>query len=233
MPKLLLEHRLHAIKIDFNIQTSPLILNNFSAFSKTFRFRTDFLFRLLTFTSKLVIAFASPLSAPQDLVVTKHTPIYELFHDAPSVYAKNLYLFKKHNITHLSDCLSNDGLIILLFRDIIKKNSIHPLSAIIPIWYHTIINKTSVSECSLRLKDIITATHNHYNLDALTASDRVGQCPSQIGRTGTVRDNAPNGSDQNPEPNRNWSKIRFGSVRILIRKPTDRIGLNRFTYLVI
>src|SRR5437016_314794 len=75
-PKLLPEHRLYAIKEDLHIQTSPLILNNFSAFSRTFRFRTDFLFRFLSFASELGIAFAKPLSAPQNLVVTKHTPIY-------------------------------------------------------------------------------------------------------------------------------------------------------------
>src|SRR2546421_6724012 len=169
IPKLLLEHRLHTIRTDLNLQHSPLILTNFSAFNKTVRFRTDFIFRLISFASKLRIAFAQPLSAPQNMKLTKHTPIYKLFHDSPDVYAKNLYLFKKHNITHLSDCLSDDGLIILPFKNIIKKNSIYPPSAIIPIWYHTLISKTSVSERSLRLKDIITATHLHYNLDNLTA----------------------------------------------------------------
>src|SRR5947209_2461623 len=168
-PKLLLEHRLHTIKLDLNLQHSPLLSTNFSAFSKTNRFRTDFIFRLISFASKLGIAFAKPLPAPLDSDVTKHTPIYELFHDSPDVYAKNLYLFKKHNITHLSDCLSDDGLIILPFKDIIKKNSTHPPSAIIPIWYHTLINKTSVSERSLRLKDIFTATHLQFNLYSLTA----------------------------------------------------------------
>src|SRR5581483_3945487 len=79
------------------------------------------------------------------------------------------YLFKKHNITHLSDCLSDDGLIVLPFRDIIKKNSIHPPFAITPVWYRTLINNTSVSDRSLRIRDIITATHRHYNLDFLTA----------------------------------------------------------------
>src|SRR5204862_7412162 len=153
IPKLLLEHRLYTIKTDLNLQHSPLILTDFSAFSKTVRFRTDFIFRLISFASKLRIAFARPLSASQNTDVTKHTPIYELFHDSPDVYAKNLYLFKKHNITHLSDCLSDDGLIILPFRDVIKKNSIHPPSVIVPAWYRTIINKTSVSERSLRLKD--------------------------------------------------------------------------------
>src|SRR2546421_159256 len=169
IPKLLLEHRLYTIRADLNLQHSPLILTNFSAFSKTVRFRTDFIFRLISFASKLRIAFARPLSAPQNMEVIKHTPIFELFHDSPEIYAKNLYLFKKHNNTHLSDCLSDDGLIILPFKDIIKKNSIHPPSAIIPVWYHTLISKTSVSERSLRLKDIITATHQHYNLDNLTA----------------------------------------------------------------
>jgi len=126
IPKLLLEHRLYTIRTDLNLQHSPLILTNFSAFSKTVRFRTDFIFRLISFASKLRIAFARPLSAPQNMDVTKHTPIYEVFPDSPDVYAKNLYLFKKHNITHLSDCLSDDGLIILPFKDIIKKNSITP-----------------------------------------------------------------------------------------------------------
>src|SRR3989449_2231588 len=167
--KLLLEHRLHSIRLDLNIQHSPLLSSNFSAFSKTNRFRTDFIFRLISFASKLGIAFAKPLPASQNSNVTKHTPIYELFHESPEVYAKNLYLFKKHNISHLSDCLSDDGLFILPFKDIIKKNSIHPPSAIIPVWYHTLINKTSISERSLRLKDIITATHLHYNFDILTA----------------------------------------------------------------
>ena len=78
-------------------------------------------------------------------------------------------MFKKHNITHLSDCLSDDGLIILPFKDIIKKNSIHPPSAIVPIWYHTLINNTSVSERSLRLKDNITNTHLFCNMDNLIA----------------------------------------------------------------
>src|SRR2546421_8297369 len=169
IPKLLLEHRLFNIRTDLNLQHSPLILTNFSAFNKTVRFRTDFIFRLISFASKLRIAFAQPLSAPQNMKLTKHTPIYKLFHDSPDVYAKNLYLFKKHNITHLSDCLSDDGLIILPFKNIIKKNSIYPPSAIIPIWYHTLISKTSVSERSLRLKDIITATHLQFNWDNLTA----------------------------------------------------------------
>jgi len=96
-------------------------------------------------------------------------PLRIPFHDSPAVYAKNLYLFKKHNITHLSDYLSDDGLIILPFRDIIKKNSIHTPSVITPVWYHTLINNTSVSDRSLRIKDIIAATHRHHNLDFLTA----------------------------------------------------------------
>src|SRR5207247_2471143 len=100
-PKLLLEHRLHSIRMDLNLQHSPLLSSNFSAFSKTNRFRTDFIFRLISFASKLGIAFAKPLPASQNTDVTKHTPIYELFHESPEVYAKNLYLLKKHNITHL------------------------------------------------------------------------------------------------------------------------------------
>src|SRR5947199_7664537 len=94
-PKLLLEHRLHAIKEDLHIQTSPLILNNFSAFSRTFRFRTDFLFRLLSFASELGISFAKPFLPPQNLIITRHNSIYDLFHYTLSVYAKNMYLFKK------------------------------------------------------------------------------------------------------------------------------------------
>src|SRR5947209_5186560 len=86
IPKLLLEHRLYTIRTDLNLQHSPLILTNFSAFSKTIRFRTDFIFRLISFASKLRIAFARPLSALQNMDVTKHTPIYEVFHDSPDVY---------------------------------------------------------------------------------------------------------------------------------------------------
>src|SRR5581483_5527803 len=158
-------HRLHTIKVDLNFQHSPLLSNNFSAFSKTARFRTDFIFRLISFASKLGLTFAKPLSAFQNTHSTKHTPIYELFHNSPDVYAKNLYLLKKHNITHLSDCLSDNGLMVLPFREIINKNSLHPPSAIIPAWYRTLINNTSVSERSLRIKDTFTTTHLQSNLD--------------------------------------------------------------------
>src|SRR5436305_11425490 len=84
-PKLLLEHRLHTISLDLNIQHSPLLTTNFSAFSKTNRFRTDFIFRLISFASKLGIAFAKPLPTPLIPASTKHTPIYKIFHDSPNV----------------------------------------------------------------------------------------------------------------------------------------------------
>src|SRR5436853_727538 len=98
-PKLLLEHRFYNIMVDLNLQHSPLLYTNFSAFCKTVRFRTDFIFRLISFASKLGITFAKPLPAPQNSTIIKHTPIHELFHEFPDVYTKNLYLFKKHNIT--------------------------------------------------------------------------------------------------------------------------------------
>src|SRR6185295_20256625 len=117
--KRLLDHRIHAIQKDIHIPFSPLLLTDFSSFTKIQRYKTDYIFRLLIFASKLGIAFARP--PPDSMSVRsfeKHTPIHTIFNNDSIVYAKNLRLLKKHNITHLSDCISKDGLCILPFKDI-------------------------------------------------------------------------------------------------------------------
>ena len=142
-------HRFHLIQTSLHITFSPLLLDQFSSFIKLPISRLDYLFRLLQFTSSYNIRFAQssqPLSA-----IDSHTPIYTLFQNDPSLYAKSVYLLKKHNIRYLSDCIAPDGLSISPFRDVIFRNSEHPPSQIIPKWYHHIVKSTAVHKDSLRL----------------------------------------------------------------------------------
>src|SRR4051794_33335697 len=101
-----------------------------------------YFFRLLFFVHQFNIGFTQILPAEQS--VNYHTPIYTLFQDKPDLYAKSLYLFKKHNIEFLSDCIADNCLTILPFRSLIKRNSSHRPSQITPKWYHHLVEVTAV-----------------------------------------------------------------------------------------
>jgi len=89
--KRLLDHRIFAIQKDIHIPFSPLLLTEFSAFIKLQRYKSDYIFRLLAFTSKLGIAFARPPPASQRMQSPlKHTPIHTVFVNDSNVYAFNL-----------------------------------------------------------------------------------------------------------------------------------------------
>src|SRR5581483_155882 len=169
--KLTLEHRLQTIKNDIHVPMSLLLLDDFSVFSKTYRYKTDYIFRFLYFANNLGISLARPLPAPQslELQTTHHTPIYKIFADNPIEYAKNIYYLSKHSIMYLSDCMSDDGLIILPYKDIIKKNSRHAPSSKTPKWYKFIISNTAVGERSLRLQDKFTERQRTILYNQLTA----------------------------------------------------------------
>src|SRR3954449_7195473 len=103
------------------------------------------------FAHQYNIGFAQTLPAEQS--VNYHTPIYTLFQDKLDLYAKSLYLFKKHDINFLSDCIADDCLTILPFRSLIERNSSHRPSQIIPKWYHHIVKTTADHLNSIRIKD--------------------------------------------------------------------------------
>src|ERR1051325_10561057 len=98
----ILLHRLAAIQQAVHSPISPLLITNFSAFSRTLTFRIDFIFRLLVFSRSLGLTFIQPSSASSSSVdASHHTLLFELFHDAPALYARSLKFFKKHNISYL------------------------------------------------------------------------------------------------------------------------------------
>ena len=129
---------------------SPLLLTDFSCFIKTKCFRTDLVFRILFFSNNLGISFARPQPASQN--VDKHTPLFSLFCDNPSLYNQSLPLLKKHNLMYLSDCLSGDKLTIMPYRDLILKNSSFRPSNTVTRWYKHIVEFTRSSPTSIRLK---------------------------------------------------------------------------------
>src|SRR4051812_6569966 len=144
-------HRLYSIQKDIHIPHSPLLINSFNTFKHTKCFKTDYIFRLLFFAHQFNIGFAQTL--PTEQSVNYHTPIYTLFQDKPDLYAKSLYLFKKHNIEFLSDCIADDCLTMLPFRSLIKRNSSHRPSQIVPKWYHHLVEVTADHANSIHLKE--------------------------------------------------------------------------------
>jgi hypothetical protein len=156
--KRLFLHRLFDIKLDLAIPFSPLLLDDFSVFEKLPIFRTDFVFRVLTFAKPLGISFARALPASDTSVsILHHTPIHTVFQGQPALYRDSLHLLKKHRISYLSDCLDKNSLSVLPYRDVIKKNSLFPPSKIVPRWYKHLVKATTVSANLTRLADIYKA----------------------------------------------------------------------------
>ena len=125
-------------------------MDDFSAFTKLRCFKTDYILRLLAFSSSFNIRFGRPLASFQSVDV--FTPIHKLFLDSPLVYAKSIRHLRLRNITYFEDCLSNDGLTVLPFRDVILK-----LSPDLPFrkahtWFNHMVNVATVSNASIRLK---------------------------------------------------------------------------------
>ena len=163
--RLSLMHHLHYLKIELFIPCSLLEINNPSSFSATPLFQVDSLLRTLIYAFPLGIRFAAPvtnMTAPWKN--TNHTPICDLFVSNPKLYQSSLRLFKKHNIQFLSDCLSPDGLALLPFREIIKKNSdFHP-SQITPKWFHYLKDFTAITDGSSRLQPQYTEAHHRLHV---------------------------------------------------------------------
>src|SRR6185312_6476660 len=79
---IIFQHRLFALQRQLHIPFSPTYINNFSAFSKLPVFQTDYLFRLLAFSSNTGIRFSEPLPP----TISYNVPLYELFNENPSLY---------------------------------------------------------------------------------------------------------------------------------------------------
>ena len=109
----ILQHRLFQIASDLNIPFSPLLLNNFDAFTKTSVMKSNFIFSVLYFSSLLGISYARPLQASRSV---DSTPIYSLFSDNPSLYAKSLHMIKRSRIMYLHQCISADFTALLLYK---------------------------------------------------------------------------------------------------------------------
>src|SRR3954447_22273216 len=167
--KNIMMHRLHSIQKDIHIPHSPLLIDCFNAFKHTKCFKTDYIFRLLFFAHQFNIGFAQTLPAEQS--VNYHTPIYTLFQDKPDLYAKSLYLFKKHDVNFLSDCIADDCLTILPFRSLIERNSSHRPSQIIPKWYHHLVKTTAIQDNSIRLKEDFTNAQQRLHTNITQVAD--------------------------------------------------------------
>src|ERR1044072_4295107 len=147
-------------------------------------FRTDFIFRLLFFSTNLGISFALLLPASQN--VDRHMPLFSLFCDNPSLYNQSLPLLKKHNLMYLSDCISKDKLTIMPYRELILKNSSYRPSNTVTRWYKHIVEFTRSSPTSIRLKpefisqlpSSIITTDEPPILSSIDIPNRVTPCSS-------------------------------------------------------
>jgi hypothetical protein len=151
-----IHHRLHSIQQDLYLPHSPLMLEQYQAFTTTQTFKLDYIFRLLCFSRDLGIQFSQSLPFNN---LEHHTPIYLLFHNQPALYNSSLRLFKRHNIQYLSDCISDNCLTILPFKEIIRRNSQYVPSKKIPKWYHHIVEFSASAPKSIRIKHDYTTAH--------------------------------------------------------------------------
>src|SRR5688572_33499100 len=110
----MLKHRLFQLAKDLHISFSPLLLTQFTAFTKTKSMNTDYIFCILFFASKLGLSLARPLRASQNV---DNIPIYTLFENNPMAYGKYLHMIKRSNIQHLHQCTSADGTVLLPYRE--------------------------------------------------------------------------------------------------------------------
>jgi hypothetical protein len=145
-------HRLASIQQDLFIPYSPLFVDNFRPFTKLPAYRDDYILRLLSFSLDLGIRYTIPPATPFPTDV-HHTPIYILFSDNPSLYKSSVYQLRKHKIMYLSDCISNDGMALIPFQQLIKLHSGLHTSSITPKWYKYIAAITAEAPNSIRLKD--------------------------------------------------------------------------------
>src|SRR6266516_2297876 len=145
----ILQHRLYQISKDNNIPFSPLLVDNFSAFTNTRYMKTDYIFSVLLFSSLLGISLARPLHASRSV---DYTPIFTLFHNNSSLYASSLPKIKQSNIQFLHHYTSSDNSTLLPYRDAFTRNSTERPGTITPKWYQHIINQTT-HQNSLRIID--------------------------------------------------------------------------------
>src|SRR3990170_454224 len=134
-------HRLYNIAQMLCIPHSPLLLRNFSAFTKTKIFRTDSLFRILFFSHRIGISFADPAEASLSV---DHHPIYEFFHNNSTLFAKSLQSITRSNIQFLHQCSSADSSAMMYYKDAFHMNN--PLlraSPITPNWYKHVIKQVA------------------------------------------------------------------------------------------
>jgi hypothetical protein len=136
-------------------------------------YKTDYILRLLAFSLEIGIRFVNPQL--HNTTTRHHTPIYTLFKDNPSLYNSSVRLLRKNNIFYLSDCISNDGRIILPFKDIIHLHSTNKPSGVIPRWYHHIKSITSISPNSIQIKEQFRTAQLALNRPLLTISEDMRQ----------------------------------------------------------
>src|SRR3989440_6183746 len=148
------QHQFFQITKDNNIPFSPLLVNNFGAFTNTKYMKTDYIFSVLLFSSILGISLARPLQASRSV---EYTPIYSLFCENPSLYASSLPMIKRSNIQFLHQCTSNDNSVLLPYRDAFTQNSAERPGTITPKWYQHIINKVTHRN-SFRITDDFVPT---------------------------------------------------------------------------
>jgi len=154
--QIMLQHRLFQLAKDLHIPSSPLLLTQFTAFTKTKSMNTDFIFRILFFASKLGLSLARPLRASQNV---NSIPIHTLFENNPTAYGKYLHMIKRSNIQHLHQCTSVDGTILLPYREAFSRNSSANPGTKVPKWYKHLAN-TVTGGNSWRLLDTYIRTHS-------------------------------------------------------------------------
>src|SRR5436190_23229856 len=165
----ILQHCLFQIAKDNNIPFSPLLVNNFSAFTNTKYIKTDYIFSVLLFSSSLGISLARPLQASRSV---DYTPIYSLFCKNPSLYASSLSMIKRSNIQFLHQCTTSDHSILLPYRDAFSRNSFERPGTITPKWYQHIINYITHSS-SFRITDDFIPSQRH----SMTVSTNLSTVP--------------------------------------------------------
>jgi hypothetical protein len=147
----ILSHRLSSLSFLLHLDFPPSLVTNFKAFSQLPIFKQDYILRTLAFSSKLGISFKDPSASD---CFKDNFPLFSFFHNNPSLYNKSLYLFKKYNIHYLNDCVSDDGLMLLPYKDLkFKVSGNRKTGSFTPKWYNHIKSLVTVSPVSLRLKE--------------------------------------------------------------------------------
>ena len=169
----ILQHRLFQIAKDNNIPFSPLLVNNFGAFTNTKYMKTDYIFSVLLFSSTLGISLARPLQASRSV---EYTPIYSLFCENPSLYACSLPMIKRSKIQFLHQCTTSDNSILLPYRNAFSRNSTERPGTITPKWYQHIINQVTHNSSFRITDDFIpsqqTLVTNSDNLSVVPVPER-------------------------------------------------------------